>query len=130
MATDSSVAITAGAGTPIDVITLANGDHQQVVRHAATNAAPAAPTSWTVTTAGLSNVVAADQTRVSVIITSNASARVWLRFDATIPTAALHSVYIDPDQIMTLGQEWATRAISAAGQTAGGTVLFTLGATT
>lgn len=132
MATESSITINANspATPPVDTILLAGGDHQQIMRDAAVNAAPPAPSAWTVTTAGVSNQVAADMMRVSVLITSNATGRVWMRFDATIPTATSYSAYIDPDQIMTIGPQWATRAISVAGESPGGTVFFTLGNTT
>lgn len=130
MATDSAVAITAGTGTNVDSIALADGSFQQVVRPAPTNAAPAAPTSWTVTTAGLSNVVAADITRVAMLIVSFATDRVFVRFDATIPSEAVNSWFLDPGDRWEVPAEFATRAVSLDGKTAGGYVLITLGGTT
>jgi hypothetical protein len=129
MATESNVPITAGSGTPIDTMLLSGGDQQQIVRRAGVNSAPAAPTSWTVTTAGAANVVAADMTRVAMIICSNANGRVWIRFDGSIPTSSAFSTFIDPDQTLWIDVEWATRAVSLAGQAAGGTILITLGPT-
>jgi hypothetical protein len=130
MATDSSVAITAGSGTVIDTVALADGNQQQIVRIAPTNVAPAAPTSWTVTTLGLSNVIAADYARVAMFIVSNATGRVWIRFDATIPTLASHSWFLDPGDRWEVPSAFVTRAVSLAGQVAGGSVLITLGGTT
>lgn len=130
MATDSSVAITAGSGTAVDTIALGDGSHQQVVRIAQTNAAPATPTSWTVTTTGLSNVVAADITRVAMLVTSAASGRVYLRFDATIPTSTVNSWFIDPGDRWEVPVAFVTRAVSLKGDVAGGTINITLGGTT
>jgi hypothetical protein len=130
VATDSAVAITAGSGTNVDSIALADGSHQQVVRVAPTNAAPATPTSWTVTTAGSASVVAADITRVAMLIVSQASDRVFIRFDATIPSEALHSWFLDPGDRWEVPDAFVTRAVSLDGKVAGGTVLITLGGTT
>jgi hypothetical protein len=127
VATDSNVAITAGSGTPIDTILLTGGDHRQVVSWPYLNAAPSAPTSWTVTTAGLANVVAADNTRQALIVCSAANGRVWIRFDATLPTSTAYSTFVDPDQTLWISGDWAARAVSLTGQAAGGFVLLTAG---
>lgn len=125
MGADSSVAITAGSGTPIDTFQLAGGDHQQVVRVARATAVGALNT-WTVSTTASSSQIAADANRVALLIVSNASARVYLRFDSTAPTAAAHHWYLDPGDRWEVPAELCTLAVSMIGATAGGTVLSTL----
>ena len=83
---------------------------------------------WTVTTAGTASAVAADITRVGVLLTSFASGRVYLRFDSTIATssATAHS-FIDPGERFLVPSHLVELAISMAGAVAGGTVSAHLG---
>jgi hypothetical protein len=122
---DSSVAITAGAGTSIDTFAVAGGDHQQVVREARATAVGTLNT-WTVTTAGQAGQIAADAGRVAVLIESAANGRVYFRFDSTVPSAAAHHWYLDPGDRWEVPVQLSTLAISMAGAVAGGTILSTL----
>jgi hypothetical protein len=104
--------------------------HTQFVRSANVGVTPANPTSWTVTTAGSASVVAADVNRVVLFITSYSNSRVYVRFDVTsptIPTAAVNSTFIDPDERMVIGADWACCAVSLAGVSANGFISLTLG---
>jgi hypothetical protein len=125
MGSDSSIAITAGSGTNVDTFALAGGDHQQVVREARATAVGSL-NSWTVSTTASTSQIAADVNRVRVLIVSNASARVWLRFDSTAPTSSAYHWYLDPDDRFEVPSEMATLAVSMLGQSAGGTILSTL----
>jgi hypothetical protein len=127
---DVDIAISAGAGTPIRAFQKVSGDYDQYVREArGTAKGTLANIPWTVTTTGLSAVIAADVTRVGLIITSAASGVVWFRFDSTIPTATAYDYLL-----LNSGERWEVPvafcqlAISMAGQSAGGTV-FAVAAT-
>jgi hypothetical protein len=122
---DSSVAVTPGAGATVDTYAVAGGDHQQVVREARATAVGALNT-WTVTTAGVQNQIAADAGRVAVLIESAANTRVYLRFDGTIPTAAAHHWFLDPGDRWEVPVQLSTLTVSMAGAGAGGTILSTL----
>ena len=121
---DSSVAITAGSGTLIDAFQLAGGDYQQIVRPAAATAVTL--NTWTVTTAGQASQIAADAGRVGLLLVSTSSGRVYLRFDATIPTATAHHWFLEPGDRYEVPSALAVLAVSMAGAAAGGTVLSTL----
>jgi hypothetical protein len=71
-------------------------------------------------------VIAADPARVLVILESAAAGRVWLRWDATIPTLAAHHFYLEPGDRFIVPPQLSTLAVSMAGQAAGGTVLYHL----
>jgi hypothetical protein len=122
---DSSVAITAGAGTNIDTYAVSGGDHQQVVREA--KATAVTHDAWTIATTAVTSRIAADASRVRVIMhTVGATGRVWLRFDATAPTSTVYHWYLDPDDRYEVPVQFATLAISVLGQTAAGTLITTL----
>ncbi|MFI7468151.1 hypothetical protein [Nonomuraea sp. NPDC049646] len=121
---DSAVPITPGSGANIDTYQLAAGDHQQIVREA--RATAVTTNSWTVSTTASSSQIAADASRVAVVMVSLANARVWLRFDSTAPTSTSHHWYLDPGDRYEVPPEMATLAVSMLGQAAGGTILSTL----
>ncbi|WP_188188039.1 hypothetical protein [Nonomuraea sp. SYSU D8015] len=121
---DSAVPITPGSGANIDTYQIAGGDHQQIVREA--RATAITTNTWTVSTTASASQIAADAGRLTVVMVSLASARVYLRFDATAPTAAAHHWYLDPGDRYEVPPELATLAISMLGQSAGGTILTTL----
>jgi hypothetical protein len=102
----------------------ADGSRVQVVReHSAT---ATTLDNWTITTAGVSSRIAADPNRVGVMMVNNGSARVYLRYDSTIPTSTVFGDYLDPGDRKEIPY-WATElAISVAGATAGGNLLTTL----
>ena len=125
MATDSAVNITAGTGTPVDGALLAGGDFQQVVREARATAVTL--NTWTVSTTASTSQIAADFGRVCVLIVSNASARVYLHFGATAPTASAYNYHLDPGDRWEVPAEWSILAVSMLGASAGGTILSTLG---
>lgn len=118
---DSAVAITAGSGTNVDTWTRTNGDHQQVVREARGTAET--DNSWTVSTTASTSQIAADASRIGMLIVSNAMGRVYLRFDSTPPTNANYHWYLDPDDRWELPFWLTPLTVSMLGAVAGGTVL-------
>jgi hypothetical protein len=118
---DVDINITAGAGTPIRAFQRGAGDYDQYVRETrGTAKGTLANLPWTVTTTGLSNVIAADVTRVGLVLTSAANGLVWLRFDATIPTSAAFDWLLNPNDRWEIPQAFSQLAISMAGLSAGG----------
>lgn len=117
---DSNVPITPGSGATIDTFQITGGDHQQIVREA--RATAVTTNSWTVSTTASTSQIAADASRVAVVMVSLASGRVYLRFDSAAPTAAIHHLYLDPGDRYEVLPELATVAISMLGASAGGTI--------
>lgn len=115
---DSSVPITAGSGTNIDTYAISGGDHQQIVREAKATAAGSINT-WTPSTTASTSQIAADASRVMVLMTNASNTRVYLRFDSTAPTSATHHWYLDPGDRWEVPVQLATLAVSMLGQTAG-----------
>lgn len=121
---DTDVAITAGAGTLIRTFGKVSGDLDQYVREArGTAKGSLGNIPWTVTTAGLTSTVAADVTRVGLILVSAANGIVWVRFDATIPTATTYDWLLNPGDRWEVPVQFGQLAISMAGQSAGGLIL-------
>jgi hypothetical protein len=123
----ADIPITAGVGTQVRCFQTAGGDYDQVVREARATAMSAA-VAWAATTAGSASVLAADPTRVGVlIINASATSTVYLRFDSTIPnatagTAPLYHWYLAPGDRYEVPIQYATLAISLVASTAGGFV--------
>jgi hypothetical protein len=124
VATDSSVAITAGSGTPVDAVLLTGGDYQQVVREAPATAV-ASPSTWTISTTASTSVISADVGRRVVILwNTSSSATIYLRYDGTAPTTAAGGYHdsIPPLSRLVVEKELATLTISMIGSTSAGSV--------
>jgi len=123
-----NVAITAGTGTSVATKQLASGDHHQIVRTSRANAETDG--SWTVTTTGSASVIAADATCTGITIINAATGRVFLRFDATIPTGGLTAganqahMYLEASERYEVPDDKTASAISFCGAAAGGSVLY------
>lgn len=118
---NSSIAITAGSGTPVDTYAVGSGDHQQIVREARGTAE--SDDFWTVSTTAVTSRIAADAGRVGMLMVSQATARVYLRFDSTAPTVTAFHWYLDPDDRWECPSYLVTLAVSVLGAGAGGTLI-------
>lgn len=131
---NSSVSVTPGSGVNIDSHQIASGDQQQIVRTAkADTVSSAAPTSWTVSTTASTSQIAADESRVAMLIYNASTVRVYLRFDSTAPVAAGTNAhwYLDSGDRWEVPDGICQLAISIIAATSGtGTVNFTLGTET
>ena len=125
---DVDVAITAGAGSNIRCFQKASGDYDQYVREARATAVGTL-NSWAATTAGTASQIAADPNRVGLLIVSQATGTVYLRFDSTIPVPATPAYhwYLSPGDRWEVPLAWCQLAVSMAASVAGGTVLSALG---
>lgn len=122
------VAITAGVGTNIRAFQLAGGDYDQITREVRASAkGTLGNIPWTATTAGLSNVIAADTNRVGLLIVSQATGTIYLNFSATIPTSTAFDWYLQPQDRYEVPLAFCQLAVSMAASTAGGTVLACAG---
>lgn len=127
MATDSSVAITAGAGTPIDAVLLTGGDYQQVVQEAAATAVGTRVT-YTPSTTATTSWLAADVSRTGILMVNNSSVRVFLRSDTTAPTSTVFDWFLDPGDRWDVPADRRKLAWSIIGAGAGtGNVLASFG---
>jgi hypothetical protein len=81
--------------------------------------------SWTVTTAGTTSFLTASTTRTGLAIVSYATDRVYINWNGTGPTLALHSWFIDPDERYEVPAAFVQRALSLAGASGGGYLLIT-----
>lgn len=121
---DATIPITAGAGTLVRVFQRGANDYDQYFREARGTAKGSLPNiPWAVTTTGLASVIAADVTRVGLILTSLANGMVWIRFDTTIPTSTIYDWYLNPGDRWEVPVQFTQLAISMAGLSAGGTIL-------
>jgi hypothetical protein len=120
---DVDIPVTAGAGTNIRAFQKASGDYDQYVRTVyGTAKGTLSNIPWTVTTAGLASVIAADVTRVGLIVVSAATSLVWVRFDSTLPTSTAYDYLLNPGDRWEVPHEFIQLAQSWAGQSAGGTM--------
>ncbi len=125
----TSVAITAGSGTPIEVYNNGAGNDQQIIRKAKASAVTHG--SWAITATGQASQVGADDGRVAVVFTNDSgSATVYLRFDATLPTSSAYHVKLLPGDYYEVPEALCTRAISVLGSVASGNLLYALGTAT
>jgi hypothetical protein len=129
---DVDIAITAGSGTPVRAFQKVSGDYDQYVREAgATAKGTLSNIPWLVTTTGLTTVIAADVTRVGLVLVSAATGTVYLRFDATVPTPLatppLYDWYLQPGDRYEVPMAFDSLAVSMIGTTAGGYILAASG---
>jgi hypothetical protein len=131
---NSSVSVTPGAGVLIDSHQISSGDQQQIVRLATADAvSSASPATWAVLTTASTSQIAADESRVSMLIYNASNVRVYLRFDSTAPLIAGTNAhwYLDAGDRWEVPDGVCQLAISIIAATAGsGTVNFTLGTET
>jgi len=131
---NSSVSVTPGSGANIDTFQIASGDQQQIVRQAVADAVSSAGSAtWTVSTTASTSQIAADETRVAMLIYNTSTVRVYMRFDSTAPLAAGTNAhwYLDSGERYEVPYGICQLAVSVIAASAGtGTVNFTLGTET
>lgn len=85
-------------------------------------------TFWPASQTATTSVIAADVTRVGVLIVNNTTGKVYFRFDATAPTAATngHHFYLEASERWEVPEKWSCLAMSVIGSSAIGHVVFHL----
>lgn len=120
---DVDIAVSQGSGTNIRAFQKVSGDYDQYVRTVfGTTKGTLANTPWTVTTAGFANVIAADVTRVGLIVVSAANGLLYIRFDGTLPAVTAYDYLLNPGDRWEVPHEFVQFTQSWAGSVAGGTV--------
>lgn len=120
---DAFVPITAGVGTAIDTYQIAGGDHQQIVREARATALVA--TTWNVSVAGNTNILAADASRLFVTMVNYSTGRVFIDFDATVPlNNQVAHWYLEAGERYEVPIYLATQPISMKGEIASNAVII------
>jgi hypothetical protein len=120
---DTDVPITAGTGTLIRTFQKASGDLDQYVREArGTALGTLSGIPWTVTTAGLTSVIAADVTRVGLLVVSAANGIVYVNFGSSAPTSTSYHYLLNPGDRWEVPIQFAQLAQSWVGVSAGGTM--------
>jgi hypothetical protein len=121
---NSSVPITAGSGTNIDTYAVAGGDHQQIVREA--RAATGVASTWTLPATGTASILTASEARVAMLIVNNCNQRVYIDFDAIIPSITAFAWYLETGDRWEVPKELVQLAISMlpGGTVSSGSVLI------
>jgi hypothetical protein len=125
MGTKGVVSVDSGTGIDVKTFLDAALDHQQYVREIRADAE--SDNSWTVSTTASTSQIAADINRVGMLMVSAANGRVYLRFDATAPTATAYHWYLEPGDRWEVPSHLVELAVSMLGASAGGTILTHLG---
>lgn len=83
---------------------------------------------WTASLTATTSVIAADATRVGVLIVNNTTGRVFFRFDTTAPTSAKngHHWFLEPDERWEVPEHLSSVVMSVIGSQASGFVVFHL----
>jgi hypothetical protein len=127
---NASVPITPGAGASIDAHQVGNGDYQQIIRQVCADTIDTGGTpSWTAVTTG-ATPIAANESRVAMLIYNNSTCKIYLRFDTTLPVSAGTNAkwYLDPGDRFEVPYGLCQMPVSVVAATSGtGTVEFTPG---
>lgn len=124
MATNSSVAITAGSGTAIDAVLLTGGDLVQSVSERSASASTT--TAWTVSTTA-AVVITASPNNVAIALYNTSGSDVYVGFGATTVTASVYALQLPPQTYYEVPVTLTFVAVSLLGKVASGTVLYTVG---
>lgn len=109
---DTTIAITAGSGTSLKTSQVDSAtNHVQYVRELQADTA-AAPGSWALSTTASTSQIAADAARTGVLMVNNGTGRVYLRFDATAPSAASHHWWLDSSERWEIPAAFCRLAVS------------------
>ena len=83
---------------------------------------------WAALVTGTTSVIAADTTRVGVLITNNSTGRIYLRFDSTMPTSASngHHFFLESKERWEVPEQWSCLAMSVIAEIASNHVVFHL----
>jgi len=127
---NASVSITPGAGAQIDAHQIGNGDYQQIIRQVCADSIDTGGTpSWPVVTTG-ATPIAANESRVAMLIYNNSTSKIYLRFDTTIPlsTGSNAKWHLDPGDRMEVPYGLCQMPVSVVAAAAGtGNIEFTPG---
>lgn len=83
---------------------------------------------WAASLTATTSVIAADTTRVGLLITNNSTGKVYLRFDTTAPTSATngHHFYLEAGERWEVPDQLSCLVMSVIASIASGHVVFHL----
>jgi hypothetical protein len=81
---------------------------------------------WTASTTATTSVIAADVTRVGLLIVNRTTGRIYLRFDTTAPTAATNGShwFLETDERWEVPEHLTAVVVSVIATIASGHVVF------
>lgn len=110
MGSDTTLAVTPGSGTTLKVYAQTSGGSIQYVREL--DATAQTHGSWTLSAAASTSHIAADVTRLGIVMVNNGSLPVYLRYDSTAPTTLINHWYLQPGDRYEVPSDRTTLAIS------------------
>jgi hypothetical protein len=125
MGSNSTVAVTPGSGALLQTYDLTGGNKVQYVRELSADTVTHG--AWTLSTTASTSYIAADVQRVAISMVNNGSARVYLRYDATAPSATVNHWYLDPGDRYEILELFCRSAISFIADGSGGSLTYALG---
>jgi hypothetical protein len=114
---DGTVAVNSGSGILVDAFIRGTGITQYAKAAQATAVATRA--NWTTSLTANTTFLGVSDARTCVLLVNNSTARIYLRFDTTAPTATVHDWRLDPMDRWEVPPEWAALAISVVADAAG-----------
>ena len=119
---NSTLGITTGASANLKTFLNAGSAHIQYVQdRLASSASP--PDLWTVATTAATSHLAADVTRVGLLMTNTSTGSVYVRFDTSAPTSTNYHWRLDTGERWEVPAVWVQLAVSLLGQIANGTLI-------
>jgi hypothetical protein len=125
MGANSTIAVTPGSGATLQTYDTGGGAKIQYVRELSVDTVTHG--SWTLSATASTSHIAADVQRVAISMVNNGSARVYLRYDSTAPTATVNHWYLDPGDRYEVLELFSRCAISFVADASGGSLTYALG---
>jgi hypothetical protein len=120
--TDTTLAVTPGSGTTLKVYAQTSGGSIQYVR--TLDGTAVTHGSWTLSAAATTSAIAADVTRVGLVMMNNGTLNVYLRYDATAPTITVNHCIIAPGGYYEVPEAFHTAAVSFISTGTGGALTY------
>jgi hypothetical protein len=124
MGSDTTLAVTPGSGTTLKVYAQTSGGSIQYTREL--DATALTHGSWTLSATATTSQIAADVTRVGVVMVNNGTLSVYLRFDATAPTTTVNHCIIPAGAYYEVPDPYTTLAVSFISTGTGGALTYAL----
>lgn len=125
MGANGTVAVTPGTGFDLRTYNPTTGGNVQYTRELSSTAVTHG--AWTLSATATTSAIAADVQRVAILMVNNGTARVYIRFDSTAPTATVNHWYLDPGDRYEVLELVCQNAISFVADNAGGSLTYALG---
>jgi hypothetical protein len=122
MGSDTTLAVTPGSGTTLKVYAQTSGGSIQYVR--TLDGTGLTHGSWTLSATATTSAIAADVTRVGLVMINNGTLNVYLRYDSTAPTTVVNHCIIPPGGYLEVPEAFHTFAVSFISTGTGGALTY------